>query len=103
HRIEKSVQLRDQAETVFSYDPGRFLSSLVILEALLDRQSCHADVNAWLCWLAIRVQTQDRWIVVSIAVIVSSFFGCETFEISELATADALWIRNMGYERLAPG
>jgi hypothetical protein len=28
---------------------------------MLDQQSCHADVNAWLCRLAIRVQTQDRW------------------------------------------
>ena len=55
------MQLRHQADAVLSYDPGRFLSVLVILEALLDQQSCHADVNAWLSRLAIRVQTQDRW------------------------------------------
>ena len=41
--------------------PSRLLSFLVIFKAILDQQSCHADVNAWLCRLAIRVQTQDRW------------------------------------------
>jgi hypothetical protein len=28
---------------------------------MLDEQSCHADVNAGLCRLPIRVQRQDRW------------------------------------------
>jgi hypothetical protein len=32
----------------------------MILKAMLDQQSCHADVNAWLRRLAIRIQTQNR-------------------------------------------
>jgi hypothetical protein len=32
-----------------------------MLKAMLDQQSCHADVNAWLCRLEVWVQRQDRW------------------------------------------
>src|SRR6266508_1028748 len=55
HRIVDLVQLGQQAPAVPLHEAVRLDSRLVLVEALIGAQACHADVNARLGGIVIRV------------------------------------------------
>ena len=54
------VKLRYQSHAIFSDDPSRFVAIPVILESVIDRNSCHPNVYAGLQWIAFGIEAQDR-------------------------------------------
>src|SRR5260370_111255 len=48
HRVQMFVKLRHQSHAIFPDDPSRFIDVFVILESLIDWESCHADIDAGL-------------------------------------------------------
>ena len=53
------VKLGHQPHAIFPNDPSRFIAVFVIFESVIDRNSCHADVNAWLQQVAFGIQPQN--------------------------------------------
>ena len=53
------VKFGHQSHAVFADDPGRFVAVFVIFESVVDRNSCHPDVDAGLQWISVRVESQD--------------------------------------------
>ena len=53
------VKLRHQSHAIFPNDPGRFIAVFVIFEPVIDWNSCHADINAWLQRVAFGIQPQN--------------------------------------------
>ncbi len=60
HWIQMRIKLRHQTHPVFLHCPGRFITVLVVLESMLRRYSTHADVEAWLRRIALRIGADDR-------------------------------------------
>ena len=60
HRVQVFVKLWHQAHAIFPHDPGRFIAVFVILESVIDWDSCHADIDARLEWIAFGIQPQNR-------------------------------------------
>jgi len=54
------IKLGHQFETVFSNHPCGLVTILVILESVIDGQTCHADVDTWLALIARGIESQDR-------------------------------------------
>ncbi len=54
------VKLWHQSHSIFPDDPGRFVTVLVILKSVIDRNSGHPDIHARLQWIAFRVEPQNR-------------------------------------------
>ena len=54
------VKLWHQAQAIFPHDPSRFIAVSVILESVIDWDSCHADIDARLEWIAFGIQPQNR-------------------------------------------
>ena len=48
-----------QSHAVFADDPCRFVAVFVIFESVVDRNSCHPDIDAGLQWISVRVESQD--------------------------------------------
>src|SRR6266498_557223 len=59
HRVQVLVKLWHQSHSIFPDDPSRFVAVFVIFESVIDRESCHSDVNAGLQRIAFRVQLQN--------------------------------------------
>ena len=53
------VKLWHQPHAIFPHDPGRFITVFVIFESVIDWNSCHPDVNAWLQRVAFGIQPQN--------------------------------------------
>ncbi len=56
-------QLRQQSNTIFPDQPGRFVSVLVIFKSVVDRQAGHSNVDGRFGWIARRIAPQDRQIL----------------------------------------
>ena len=54
------VKLWHQPHAIFPHDPSRFIAVSVILESVIDCDSCHADIDARLEWIAFGIQPQNR-------------------------------------------
>ena len=54
------VKVWHQAYAVLPHDPSRFIAVFVILESVIDWDSCHADIDARLEWIAFGIQPQNR-------------------------------------------
>src|SRR6476620_7968224 len=59
HRVQMLVQLGQQSNTIFPDQPGRLVSVLVIFKSMIDRQSCHSDVDSRLTWITLRIALQN--------------------------------------------
>ena len=59
HRVQIFVKLWHQSHSIFPDDPRRFVAVFVILEAMIDRNSCHANIDAGLQWIPFRVEPQN--------------------------------------------
>src|SRR5206468_6425393 len=46
HRVQMFVKLWHQAHAIFPDDPSRLVAVFVILESVIDWDSCHADIDA---------------------------------------------------------
>jgi len=53
------VKLWHQSHAIFPHDPGGFIAVFVIFESVIDWNSCHSDVNAWLQRVAFGIQPQN--------------------------------------------
>jgi len=63
HRVQMLEQLWQQSNTIFPDQPGRFVSVFMIFKSMIDRQSCHSNVDRRFGWIAIGVAPQDRQIL----------------------------------------
>ena len=54
------VKFGHQPDSVFLHGPRRFVTILVILESVLDRQTGHANVDAWLRRISVWITPQNR-------------------------------------------
>ena len=63
HRVQMLEQLRQQSNTIFSDQPGRFIPVLMIFKSMIDRQSGHSNVHRRFGWIARRIASQDRQIL----------------------------------------
>jgi len=54
------VKLRHQSHAIFPDNPGRFVAVLVIFESVIDRNSCHPNIDARLQRIAFGVEPEDR-------------------------------------------
>src|SRR6266481_7258692 len=59
HRVQMFVKLRHQAHAIFPHYQSRFISVFVILESVIDCDSCHADIDAGHQWIAFGIQPQN--------------------------------------------
>src|SRR5689334_18353482 len=59
HRVQMLVHPGQQSNTVFPDQPSRLVSILMILESMIDRQSCHSNVDNRLGWIALRIALQN--------------------------------------------
>ncbi len=48
HRVQMFVKLWHQAHAIFPDNPSRFIAVFVIFESMIDRDSCHPDIDAGL-------------------------------------------------------
>jgi hypothetical protein len=48
HGVQVFVKLWHQSHAIFPDDPSRFIAVFVIFESLINRESCHPDINAGL-------------------------------------------------------
>ena len=56
HRVQMFVKLWHQAHAIFPDDPSRFVAVFVILESVIDWDSCHADIDARLQGITFGIQ-----------------------------------------------
>jgi hypothetical protein len=52
HWVQMLIKLGHQFETVFSNHPCGLVTIFVILESVINWQTCHADVDTWLALIA---------------------------------------------------
>jgi hypothetical protein len=60
HRIKMLIKVRHQFETVFSDHPGRLVTVLMIFESVVNRQTCHSDIDTRFVLIAAGIKPQDR-------------------------------------------
>ena len=60
HRVQMLVKFRHQPDSVFLHRPRGFVTILVILESLFNRQPRHADVDARLRGIPIWIAAPNR-------------------------------------------
>ena len=60
HRVQMLVKFRHQPDSVFLHRPRGFVTILVILESVFNRQPSHADVEARLRGIPIWIAPQNR-------------------------------------------
>jgi hypothetical protein len=60
HRVQMLVKFRHQPDFVFLHHPRRFVTILVILEPVFNRQPSHADVEARLRGIPVWIAPQNR-------------------------------------------
>lgn len=59
HGIQVRVEFRQEPDPIFVDGPGGFVAVLVILKAMLHRETRHADIDARLGGIAFWIQPQD--------------------------------------------
>ena len=54
------VKLRHQSYAIFPHHPGRFVAVFVIFKPVIDRNSSHPNIYAWLQRIPFRIKPQNR-------------------------------------------
>lgn len=53
------IQLWHQSHSILLDYPRRLVAVLVVFKSMLRRQAAHADIHAWLGWIAFRIGPQN--------------------------------------------